>query len=105
VRGVTDTMNAWKHIPVLRVDDLKDTLPFNCIPVAVELTTKAKPLTTFKHPERAFYVFGPEDGDVPKNVLSWCQHEVFIPTKGCVNLAQAVNVVLYDRLLKAADKH
>ena len=59
------------------------------------------PLTGYQHPERAFYIFGPEDGSLKKNVTSRCRDIVYIPTHGCMNLAATVNVVLYDRMLKA----
>jgi tRNA(Leu) C34 or U34 (ribose-2'-O)-methylase TrmL len=46
------------------------------------------------------YIFGPEDGSLPQSVVDQCEHVVFIPTTGCMNLAATVNVVLYDRLAK-----
>jgi tRNA(Leu) C34 or U34 (ribose-2'-O)-methylase TrmL len=46
-------------------------------------------------------VFGPEDGHVPKGVRGACHRFVTIPSDGCLNLAAAVNVVLYDRMAKA----
>jgi tRNA(Leu) C34 or U34 (ribose-2'-O)-methylase TrmL len=54
----------------------------------------------FEHPENALYVFGPEDGSLPKTVRLLCHRFVVIPTHHCLNLAAAVNVVLYDRRLK-----
>jgi tRNA(Leu) C34 or U34 (ribose-2'-O)-methylase TrmL len=69
-------------------------------PVAVELLPTAEPLMSFEHPEDALYVFGPEDGGLPKAVRLHCHRFVFIPTHHCLNLAAAVNVVLYDRRLK-----
>jgi len=71
-------------------------------PVAVELRSAAEPLDGFVHPERALYVFGPEDGSVPQGVLTVCHRFVVIPTltRTPLNLAAAVNVVLYDRLAK-----
>lgn len=96
----TDTKNASHNLPLIGVEDLKQVIPLDCTPVAVELVDDAQPLTDYKHPERAFYIFGPEDGSVPKEVLKWCQEVVYIPTKGCMNLAATANVVLYDRLLK-----
>ena len=72
--------------------------------VAVEFCAWATPLPTFKHPERAFYIFGPEQGSLERetNLLSACEHTVFIPTRHCMNLAAAVQVVLYDRMAKDA---
>lgn len=69
-------------------------------PVCVELTPGATPLPIFQHPDRAVYVFGPEDGDVPKGVRHACHHFVQIPGDGCLNLAAAVNIILYDRVMK-----
>lgn len=101
VRSHLDTFKAWRHIPVLRGEDLHDLIPFDAVPVAVDLVEGAAPLPAFQHPQRAFYVFGPEDGTLGRAVLDWCPHRVMVPTRECMNLAAAVNVVLYDRLAKA----
>ena len=100
MRSATDTHKAWRHIPTLRVDDLMEHIPFDCRPVAVEFTDDAQDLRTFEHPQRAFYIFGPEDGSIPKRVLERCWATVKVPTALCMNLAATANVVLYDRLLK-----
>lgn len=68
--------------------------------MAVELLPAAQSLVDFEHPEDALYVFGPEDGGLPKPIRLACHRFVFIPTHHCLNLAAAVNVVLYDRRLK-----
>jgi tRNA(Leu) C34 or U34 (ribose-2'-O)-methylase TrmL len=96
-----DTPQAWRHIPVLRGDDLRALIPFDAIPVAIDLVDDAVPLPSFQHPQRAFYVFGPEDGTLGKATLDWCKYRVMVPTRTCMNLAATVNVVLYDRLAKA----
>ena len=70
------------------------------VPVAVELRDNAESLSTFEHPELALYVFGPEDGSIERESLKFCQRFVFIPSKHCLNLSNAVNVVMYDRILK-----
>ena len=98
-RCATDTMAAFKQIPLIQVDDLHAVVPFDCVPVAVELLPDSIPLDRYEHPNRAFYVFGAEDGTLGKSVLSWCRDVVSIPA-GCLNLAAAVNVVLYDRTAK-----
>jgi tRNA(Leu) C34 or U34 (ribose-2'-O)-methylase TrmL len=95
----TDTQKAWKHIPVFEVDDLRKSIPFDCQPVCVELTDNARSLVDFTHPERAFYIFGPEDGSVPSELTSRYL-TVKVPTDFCMNLAATVNVVLYDRRAK-----
>lgn len=96
----TDTQKAWKHIPTIQTDDLLSVIPFGAIPVAVEFIKSAKPLPVFTHPERAFYLFGPEDGSLPAEVVARCRDVVYVPTEHCMNLAATVNVILYDRLLK-----
>ena len=96
---VTDPQKSWRHIPVLQVPDLRAAIPFDCQPICVELTDNAERLETFKHPERAFYIFGPEDGSVPKELTSRYR-TVQAPTDFCMNLAATVNVVLYDRRAK-----
>ena len=68
--------------------------------VAVEVKASAEPLTSFVHPTDALYVFGPEDGSLEKAEYVRCHRFVRIPTMHCLNLAAAVNVVLYDRMIK-----
>lgn len=96
----SDTVKAYRHLPLLQVDDLKTVIPYDCIPVAVDLIGGAIPLPEYKHPERAFYVFGAEDATLGNRILSWCKDVVYVPTNTCMNLAATVNVVLYDRLAK-----
>lgn len=96
----SNVTRAERHIPTLHVDSIVQSTPYNCVKVAVELVEGAGDLRHFTHPERALYIFGPEDGTLGKDVLDRCQHVVSIPTAYCLNLAATVNVVLYDRLLK-----
>ena len=96
----TDPNKQWRHRPFLEVQDLKDVIPYSCVPIAVELIEGAVPLPEYKHPERAFYIFGAEDGTLCEEIISWCQDIVYIPTDRCINLAATVNVVLYDRMVK-----
>lgn len=95
-----DTTKTWTHIPILQVDDLISVVPFGADLVAVEIVEGAKQLHTFTHPKRGYYIFGPEDGSIPKDILEECTHKVQIDTRHCMNLAATVNVVLYDRLAK-----
>lgn len=95
-----DTPQSWRSIPVIRGDDLRDLIPYDAEPIAVDLVDDAVPLPKFTHPQRAFYIFGPESGTLGENTLSWCKRRVMIPTRVCMNLAATVNVVLYDRQAK-----
>ena len=96
----TDVNRQWRRTPLLRVEDLKDVIPYACVPVAVDLVPEAQSLQNYKHPERAFYIFGAEDAILGERVLSWCRDTIYIPTNYCMNLAATVNVVLYDRMVK-----
>lgn len=100
VRACTDTMKAYRHIPVLRVPDVFAAIPFDCVPVAVDLLPGAQPLPSYAHPERAFYIFGAEDATLGKRITERCRDVVFVPTDRSMNLAACVNVILYDRLAK-----
>lgn len=95
----SDTQKAWRHIPLLEVNDLREAIPFDCQPICIEISGNARCLTTFTHPQRAFYIFGPEDGSIPKE-LTDIYMTVKVPTNFCMNLAATVNVVLYDRRAK-----
>ncbi len=97
----TDTTKAHRHIPLLRVDDVFDVIPFGCVPVAVDLIEGATSLQDYKHPDRAFYIFGAEDQTLGDRILSRCRDTVYVPTAFCMNLAATVNVVLYDRRAKS----
>ena len=97
---VTDTMKAHRHLPLFRSDNIFDVVPFDCVPVAVDLIVGATSLVNYRHPERAFYIFGPEDGTLGKEITNRCRDKIFVPTDGCMNLAACVNVILYDRLAK-----
>lgn len=97
----TDTMKAYRHIPLVH-GVLRDLIPFDCIPVAVELCEGARSLHSYTHPERAFYIFGPEDSSLGKETLSFCRDSIYIPMRGCANLAASVSIVLYDRSKKRA---
>lgn len=96
----TDTMKAYRHLPCVEVVDLLAHCPYGAEPVVVELCERAKPIFNFVHPHSAFYIFGPEDGSVLKEIVERVPRVIYVPMNGCMNLAATVNVVLYDRLLK-----
>lgn len=94
-------IGGWKDEQMLNaIDELSEDGPRNFTPVAVEVSDNAESLVDFVHPDLPFYVFGPEDGGIPKGLRTVCHRFVTIPTDGCMNLAAAINVVLYDRLAK-----
>lgn len=100
----TDVQKTYRHLPLFHdVKDFRDFAPFDCVPVAIELSDDARPLGSYRHPERAFYIFGPEDGSVSRSVREWCRDVVYVPTTFCMNLAVTVGVIMWDRMNKARE--
>ncbi|MBE0510568.1 MAG: RNA methyltransferase [Chromatiales bacterium] len=98
----TDTKDIVRQIPLLGVDTLPEQLMPGMQLVCVELVEGAIPLPAFVHPAQAMYVFGPEDGSIDQALIDRADAVVYLPTRGCLNLAATVNVALYDRLAKTA---
>lgn len=100
-RSSADTLKAHRHMPLLQTEDVFQAMPFDCVPVAIDLVPGAVPLYGYAHPERAFYVFGAEDATLGSRITDRCRDRVYVPmASGCMNLAACVNVVLYDRAAK-----
>lgn len=102
-RQASDTINAWKHIPLFEFESgeaLFENIPHGCVPVAVEIDGRARPLSRYTHPERAVYILGAEDTGVPPRVLDRCRDVVQIPGAHSLNVAVAGSIVLYDRVAK-----
>ncbi|MCI2283295.1 RNA methyltransferase [Colwellia sp. MSW7] len=103
----TDTKNARDKIPLKpteefeNIESLRTFLPDNTKIICVDLVEGAIPLPHFNHPEKAVYIFGPEDGTISQSMINTADDVVYVPTVGCMNLAASVNVLLYDRLAKA----
>jgi tRNA(Leu) C34 or U34 (ribose-2'-O)-methylase TrmL len=96
-----ERMKGYRNVQMSIDNCVFDRFPRGSVtPVAVEMLPTAESLVTFEHPEDALYVFGPEDGSLAKPVRLLCHRFVFLPSHHCLNLAAAVNVVLYDRRLK-----
>lgn len=96
----SDTSDARQHLPLYDfqgLDDLK--LPRGCQLVGVELTDDAVELPSFRHPQAAAYVLGPERGSLSPELQALCVHVVKIPTRFCINVGLAGALVMYDRTL------
>lgn len=107
VKMTTDTKNVSSIIPLINIETLNAETLIDAVEpdtqiVCVDLIQGASPLPSFQHPEKALYIFGPEDGTISQKVVDRADHVVFVPTIGCMNLAASVNVLLYDRLAKSA---
>ena len=97
----TDTKKISSQIPLTPVETLLTSKTDDFKVVCVDLVEGATPLPAFSHPDKALYIFGPEDGTIKQNVIDQADYVVYIPTTGCLNLAASVNVVLYDRHAKS----
>lgn len=96
----TDTSESSRHMPLFEFDTIDDLLlPKGCKLVGVELTDKSIDLPSFRHPDRAAYILGPERGSLSPEVQDRCDHLVKIPTKFCVNVSVAGAIMLYDRTI------
>lgn len=96
----TDTSHADIHMPFYAYKNMGEfTLPKDCSLVGVELIDDAIELPSFRHPLRAAYVLGPENGSLSPEMVKRCDHIVQIPTKFCVNVGIAGAMVIYDRMV------
>ena len=87
-----ERMKGYRDVELRHFDNFFDQFPDDVVPVAIELRPNSESLPMFVHPEKALYIFGPEDGSIPQVTLKNCHRFVVIPTKHCVNLAAAVTV-------------
>lgn len=98
-----ERMRATRNVDIIRcqkpINQFKKDVPI----IAIEFG-ETEYLPEFEHEQReAVYVFGPEDGSIPKVMRHLCWQFVQIPTRYCLNLSTAVATVLYDRALKLGD--
>lgn len=96
----TDTKNAAALLPLCHSENLLEAIDADCNIICIELALGATPLPEFEHPPNAAYIFGAEDGTLSQSLINEADSVVFIPTNSSLNLAAAVNVVLYDRHAK-----
>ncbi len=99
-REASDTVNAFKKIPLYEYDNFDqfyDNIPYSCQLVCVEQTDNSKPLSKFKHPDHCIYLLGSEDGGLPEKVLKNKQ-VIHIESKSCLNVAVAGSIIMYDRV-------
>jgi len=88
-------MKVYDHVTMLDVESLP-SIDWESA-VIVEKLDWAPALYSLQHPKNPVYIFGPEDGSVPKWIQEKAKHRAQIPSGECMNLATCVAVVLYDR--------
>ena len=97
--ALSDTSQAERQTPLYRFDAVDQmVLPQGCVLIGVELLDEATLLPSFRHPMRAAYVLGPEQGELSPALIARCDHIVRIPSSFCINLAMAGAIVMYDRV-------
>ena len=108
LEAFADASKSQLHLPHYNWTSLEDmVLPKGCKLVGIELIDSAIDLPSFRHPLRAAYVLGPEQGSLSDELLARCDYVVRIPTSFCVNVAMAGAIVMYDRtrtLARFADR-
>jgi tRNA(Leu) C34 or U34 (ribose-2'-O)-methylase TrmL len=102
-RMVDMSRKVSKDVLITQQDCLIDVVTENMKVVCVEFALNAIPLPDYEHPENALYIFGPEDGSIDQAIIDQADDVVYVPTVGCMNLSASVNVLLYDRLVKAGN--
>lgn len=95
-----ERMRGYRSVKFEQTERPFDLLPAGTVPVCVELLPSAAPLTYYRHPKNAAYVFGPEDGNVSQSFRGLCHQFVYIPAYHCLNLVAAMNVVLAHRMIQ-----
>lgn len=93
-----ERMKGYKEVELINFDYPFDQFT-DAYVVGVELVKGAMDITFFEHPKNTVYVFGPEDGSISKVFRSHCYEFVKIPSRHCLNLAAAVYITLFDRVV------
>jgi tRNA G18 (ribose-2'-O)-methylase SpoU len=99
----SDTVHAWKHLPVYHYvtwTDFIEHIPRDCPIVAVEMG--GREIGNFCHPERCIYLLGAEDYGLSPEVMRRCYCTISLPAvrTPCFNVAVAGSLVMFDRLAK-----
>lgn len=101
----TSSIKSERDVPVFYFETLEQftaSIPVNAELVCVEQSEGAEDLRFFRHPRQAVYLLGSEDNGVPA-ILRRKHRTIFIPSRGCLNVASAGTVILYDRVLKTSN--
>jgi len=93
-----ERMRGYRDVEMVKEEYFFDIFDKDVVPVAVEVRPQSENLMDFVHPEKALYVFGPEDGGLQRVHLQLCHRFITIPTAHCLNLSAAVNIVLFHRM-------
>ena len=96
----SDTSAATNSLPFYAFPDAAALrLPKGCALVGIELLDDAVALPSFRHPQAAAYVLGPERGRLSPELVGRCDHVVKIPTAFSINVGLAGALAMYDRVI------
>lgn len=103
----SDTMKAWKTIPLYNFKSFSDfyatAVPYSCRLIGVELSPDARPLKSYIHPAQGIYLLGAEDNGLTNMAMAKCKASgglIVLPGKYSMNVAVAGSIVMYDRITK-----
>ncbi|MGY5850099.1 RNA methyltransferase [Salegentibacter sp. F14] len=98
-----DTHKAVGAMPYYHYENFEDFythLPKGAMLVGVELTDKAVPLESFRHPRRCVYLLGAEDHGLTNRALEKVHQLVKFKSTLSLNVSVAGSIVMYDRGMK-----
>jgi len=100
-RQSSDTVKAFRHIPLFEFDSIDDfKTPYSCKLIGVEIDDTARDLTNYIHPQRACYLLGAEDHGLTKEALKRCHDLIKIESNFCMNVSVTGSIIMYDRMSK-----
>ena len=95
--NVEGVLEVWDQA---QLEALLERLEANL--VCLEQDTHATPLSMFLHPFRAFYLYGPLNGSIPKEVLDLGRIvQVETPSRYPLRPSVAAAIVLHDNYIEA----
>ncbi len=100
----SSSIKGERDVPVFYFETLEQfiaSIPVNAELICVEQVEGAEDLRFFQHPRQAIYLLGSEDTGVPPSLMRK-HRNIFIPSRGSLNVASAGTIIVYDRLLKAS---
>lgn len=89
-----ERMKGYGDVDVVRCDMPLDAFGDWSGCIGVEIDQTAESIAFFEFPPDPVFVFGPEDGGLPKSIRACCRRKLILPTRHCVNLADAVGQTL-----------
>ena len=102
-RKLFSNRDPWSVITILdSTRELRDYIADEYV-VSMELHPKAQDITTFQWKDDPVIVVGPEDGNIPDEIISISDDIVNLPMKGkvrCLNVACAATLAAWDYLIK-----